>query len=631
MNKLRRWPVGVVLSALCTGIALVLVLDLIPFLRGGFGWQWPYSPVFARAFLFLVPLLVYLIGAWRIRRARLGVWLAWAFFGVIALSIAALLLRNDDVLYALFANTVSPVATGNHFAAAIIPWDTGTWRDWSALMVEYEPLIAHVPLAPPALPLLYEAANRTLAGVPSLAEAMQSPLFAYQCHNYTMLSFSPAKWASSWIGILMPLWAALALFPLHAVAMRLLGSVSARRAVLLFPILPSLLAFMPTWNVLYPLFSLSAFWALERGLSGHGGQRAWLVLSGVIVGLAVFVNFAFLPLLLLFGVYTLARYFVRERGQGVPLSAPVLAGVSIGIGAALVWAVYYAATGETFWGLLSASFGRHFRLDYEYLPWVWLNFWDWVLWTGLPLAVFWLAGLAAAAAQLRRRGQQGAPVPLLAGSLLITMLILVVSNFARGETGRVWLLFTPFLLLGAVDALPRLRTGVVVLAVAQAAWCAAVLIALASIQHRMVLPPSPPPAAEVAHTADADFSGLFRLEGWGAVQSDNAITLTLNWQAETRDLRPFYFSALLVSPDGTPLSSAQVWQPRDTLFPTTCWPLDQVISDQIVLPLPDNATRGDWWISLAAFPDQRAEERLAVTTPDGSTDDQVGLGPIAVE
>ena len=63
----------------------------------------------------------------------------------------------------------------------------------------------------------------------------------------------------------LPLWGALAVFPLCHIARRLNGVQGARLAVSWWPLVPALVLFAPTWNTLYPLFALVAFWLLLRG------------------------------------------------------------------------------------------------------------------------------------------------------------------------------------------------------------------------------------------------------------------------------------------------------------------------------------------------------------------------------
>jgi hypothetical protein len=163
---------------------------------------------------------------------------------------------------------------------------------------------------------------------------------------------------------------------------------------------------------------------------------------------------------------------------------------------------------------------------------------------------------------------------------------------------------------------------------------AALLIVLAStwnvIAADLTPPDRSPGAVNASRPANAQFDDAFQLVSWDAESDANAITLRLNWQADAAMTTTYWFSALLVGPDGAALPEAVVWQPLQTRYPTTCWRPGETIGDMISLPLPADAQAGEWWISLAAFGDEVGQERLPVTLSDGSADNQVGLGPVSV-
>jgi len=527
-------------------------------------------------------------------------------------------LRHDDIGYELFARTASGVTTGPHLAAAEIDWGAGDWRNWPAVMTGYQGRSVHVALSPPGLPLWYGLLNAIFDAVPDAANRLQLSLMPYQCSNYALLAYTPAEWASAWFGMLMPLWAALAVFPLYGVARRVIGAEAARWPLLWFPLIPALALFVPTWNTLYPLFSLSAFWLLLIGLEKRRGVLCFIA-AGLLTGLLTFANFSLVPLAGLLGFYTLLHY-------GRQWQKAVIVGLWFGVGFIALWLIYGLVTGLTPLDLLRVAFDEHLSLERPYIPWLWLHFWEWALLTGIPLIVLWLW----------TAWRQNGPPRLLAVALLLTMIALLLSGTARGETGRVWLFFSPFVLIVAGSAIrathaPPLRNGILITA-AQAA----LLIALAStwnvIGADLTPPDNPPGAVNASRPANAHFDGAFQLIGWDAESdtTEGAITLRLNWQADSAMTTPYWFSALLVGPDGAALPEAVVWQPLQTRYPTTCWRPGETVGDTISLPLPANAQAGEWWISLAAFGDATAQQRLPVTLADGAIDQQVGLGPVSV-
>ena len=597
-------------------VAALLLVDLIPFLRGGFGWQWPYIPMpVARVLPLMAVVLVYGAGAWLLLRRARGI-LLWSLAGAVALPLAALLIRSDSIVYELFARTASGSTTGPHLAAATIDW--GNWLNWPQTVAPFEGRSGHIVLSGPGLPLWYATLNTLFDALPSVADPLHRALVPLQCRNYDLLAYTPAQWASAWFGMLMPVWAALAVFPLFSVAKQLAGEASARLAVSWWPLVPALVLFAPTWNTVYPLLSLVAFWLLLRGLKQEWGA-VWLVLAGLLSGLLTFANFSLVPLLALFGFYTLIHdlWLAGRRWWH-----PVLAGLWFGAGLAVIWLIYGLASGLTPLDLLSFAMANHLILERPYLPWLWLHLWEWALFAGLPLVGLWLF--------------RAAKLKPLALALALTMLVLLLSGTARGETGRVWLFFAPFVLVAAAEGLAAYAGNTRRLWLALSAGQVALLLVIAATWDvinapDMSPPPEAPGAVAASRPAGAQFGNAFRLASWDAEVSAEAVRLFLNWEVQQAVTTPYWFAGLLVAPDGTLPQAPLVWQALDTRYPTTCWQPGEMVGDVIDLPLPDDPTSGEWWVSLSVFADKAdPEDRLRVQLPDGEADNQVGLGPVMV-
>jgi hypothetical protein len=175
---MKRGLLLIVISSLL--LALLLLFDAIPFLRGGFGWQWRYEPApLLRVLPLLAALVLYGLGAsWLLRREANKLLPAWAACGVLVLTLAALYVRSDDVLYELFIRTVSGLVTGPHMAGATVDWSN--WLDWPQAVGFFEGRSVHVLQSGPGLPLWYAALNTLLdahAGPPGIAQrpGLQDP------------------------------------------------------------------------------------------------------------------------------------------------------------------------------------------------------------------------------------------------------------------------------------------------------------------------------------------------------------------------------------------------------------------------------------------------------------------------
>ncbi len=635
-------------------IALVIGFDLTEWIRGGYGWRWNYDPAsLTRAIPVIVCAIIYALVGYNLlqRTTRPLVALVWAFMGTAILGFAVAYMQTGDAFYALFTRTASGLTTGPHWAAARIDWASGEWQDWTTVM---ETLGGHLGTSPPGLILLYGLLNDVSGHLPG-SESLYFNLLAQQCHNFDMLRYSQGEWVSAWFGMLMPVWAALTVFPIYGIVNRLrIGD--GRYAALWWALVPAVLSFAASWSTFYPFLSATAFYLLLIGLDSDGLRRGLgLFGAGIITGIALFSHFTFLPLLGMLGFYTLLRYWFYARGE-VPFLHTIGAGIPVAIGILLPWIIFMLAGGDSPIDILRASFDYHLDLDRPYWFWVWFHVWDWVLWTGVMLGALWLVGLWQG---WRTRNEKHASPPILALTLALTVFILTISGGTQGESGRIWLFLSPFVLVAALDGLNRIisdyaqrRQAFYVLTGAQILLTLVVAWSLNVIDTDLIAPPTAPQVA-TSTPLDVTFSAsngdTFRLIGWMGDTSRSSVAhevvLNLQWQNGAQMNTPYWFGAFLVPPEGDPTEPI-IWQPGtyldlasaddieavEVFYPTTCWAQGAIIGDTVRLPIPENYPPGEWWVSLAVFGDNTGQEgRLQVNFPDGTSDLQVGLGPVRID
>jgi hypothetical protein len=620
IRNMKSSKLPVVISFISLLITLAILMDLTPYLRGGYGWRWPYALL---PILPLLPLclgiIVYLAGAWWLirRTQRAFPVLLWALLGAVLIPVLALNAREGDAIAALFTRTTSLLGTGQHWAATHVDWTGGEWRSWTEVM---ERLGGHMTNVPPGAPLIFHEIETALPA--SLSLNLQRFLLPYQCQNFDLLSYTPGQWGSAVFGMLMPVWGALTVFPLYSVAKRI-SKTDARIAAVWWALVPAAASFSPSWSTLNPLLSITVLLLLMRGFERQRGYL-WFFASGLLSGTGLFINLALIPLPLFMGLYTL--FYYRTRG----IKSALVTGVLYSVGLVIPWIIFEWAGGQGFFDLLRTSMQFHLALDRPYWFWVWMHLWDWVMWTGFALALLWLAGLW----RWWRGGKIG-EFPLLGTALLVCMLILTISGTARGETGRVWLFFSPFMVVAAVDGLSRItdspRKSWPLVSAAQAVLLVVMVACLDVVTTNFTRPPAPPQTTvsqDVSATFGAD---AFQLTGWDAQYQNGAVDLHLRWQGLSQVTTPYWFTAILVAPDGQTLSF-DPWQPGgDSRYPTTCWLPGQTIGDEIRLLLPNAPEQGNWWISLAVYGDTSAPEgRLTVTQPGQPSDTQIGLGPVRI-
>lgn len=625
MHGRSRWVWGT--AAAITVVAAVFAFDLTPWVRGGFGWRWEYDPLpIGRWLIPILLTVVYIAGAATLltRNARLRVLIGWAIVSSIALALSVTAAHEGDALYGLFARTVSKLATGAHWLSVQVDWAGGEWRSWTSVMRESG---GHLSNLPPGLPMAYAALSGIFGASPSFSQSLSDVLLPYQCHNLDLIAYRPEQIASAAFGVLMPLWAALAVIPIAGITRRLSGDLPSRWAVLWWPLTPALMAFAGSLNTIYPLFTLAALYALIRALDASGGRRqlAWAAAGGLVTGMAAFSNFAFAPLPLILGLFALI-YGLGVKRHSVGLLAGI--GAAFGAGAVLPWALFGAATGLTPLDLLRTSFEFHLDLDRPYAFWTVMHVWDWLVWGGLGLAV--MAVVSALGARRKLDGGAALSAALVAGMILLTL-----SGTARGETGRVWLVFTPLLVLAGADGLRRITGPHIeswaLLSVSGSALALVLALSLPVVGTDLTPPPAQDAsaAARPAETAFVDDGRtVFQLVAWDAVQNGDSLDVQLTFNALVRSREAYYLGGVLVAPDGstTPSEAQQPVNANGTAVPATCWTPGAPLSVHMTQPLPSGLATDNAYLSLATYGAEPGEGPLS--TSDG--DVQVGLGPIAI-
>ena len=648
MANLRR-AVWIVLVSLMWAAALAL--NWAPQLRGSYGWRWHYGV--PRDLWRLAPLVLalsmYVIGGWWLaQRRRAAGLLAWTIVGSVALTTASLY-ANASPSFKLLAVTVSGVSGGWHYAATQITDLSATLRNWPHFMQQSTRFSTHMGISPPGLVAIYSIANQILEQSTAAANALGRPLRALQCHNFHLMDYSNAQLASAWLGMLMPVWSSLTVLPLYWMGRHLFDEQMARWGILWWPLVPGFLMFAPLPNTFFPLLAVTVFILLIKGL--RRGQAGWVFAAGALMSGMTFISFAFLPLILMAGLFVWGIWiaktslFVSSPVAHLAWRWPFLVGLWFGLGLSVVWVIFYLASGVPPWAILLEATTAHTALNRPYWPWLFLHAYDYGMFSGWPLAA--LAGLGVWRAAAKLCAKQ----PLSDGEMLIlaasaALLILDLSGALRGETGRILLFLTPFFLLAVAYALNAgasadARQSGWVLVVGQAVIIVVMVAFLRVIETEFDQEPPPaPPALTQIRPAPAIPSGAvlgaLRLNSFsGKIEQDmdaegrtqSFLVLELEWTSRGQVDIPYLVSLVPVAPDGQAANQSTLTQPLHGLYPTTCWlPGSGPIRDYIRIPLFESDQDGGWWVSLSLI-DGKTGEKVDVVMPDGARDDQVGLGP----
>lgn len=622
------------LLALSAGFGGAILVDLWPPLRGDYGWRWPYSlPEHLDQWLpSTFAILLYLLGAWWLTSQPRPHWqvMTWAYLGCAILPFI-FLARWGDPLYHQFTRVADGGVSGPHRIAMQYGPDTITdrlrhWTDEQKRFAE-EPVSIHAALAPPGLPLIYYWTGQFLESMPLIADPLGREFRTLQCHNLELAQNDNAEIAAASVGMLSPLWAGLAIFPLYSLGRRLLDSTRAQWAVLMWGLLPGLAIFTPVPNTVFPtLAMLCVFWlwlALEQD------SYPYAFGAGLVMGLLTFLNISMVPLILFCGWLALGYHvFLRPTA---PRTWSLQIGAVYALGIGVVWGAWMLYGGPNPYEILHASLAQHLELDRPYTPWLVLHFWDYGLFIGLPVFFFSIVALLRAINGWYT-DQTLTPMELITLAFGISLLILNLSGTARGETGRVWQFFFPFSLLMAISligSLVQFRW----LAGAQAAFGLVMILVIGAVGTGLTIPPTTPPTVESAQIIipmDTQFGDTIRLTGVGGTLEDHQLQLDLRWQTIQWPEQPYYVAVIPVGPDGKAYRESVVVQPFEGEYPTSCWQPYQEVIQRVTIPLEGDPPTGDWWVSLSLH-DYNTYDPLTVTLSDGTQDHQAGVGPIWVE
>lgn len=639
---MRRWVLAF------TAIFLVLLaFDVIPELRGGWGWRWPYAePERTSAVLVLwLVLLGYGIGVWALRRVAAALGWAHITYTVMSALVIALAVQNvrEDPFFMLFSHTVSPVQTGASTVSVRFLDEEGVnyaLNRWPDIMRESQGLtITHFTTSPPGKALVHYWLAEAIDPVTFISKPASQSLRQYQCSTLPVMEYNRGQMVSAGFGMLMPLWAGLAVIPIFIVARQLgAGIEHATRVIAWWPVVPSLLLFAPTWNTLYPLLAVSALALLIQGLRGN--NRIWVVGAGFIMSMMTFLNFAVLPLLGLYGAFTLLSWFFFLREEQ-PVWWPVQMGVYFGLGLVSVWAVFWFNTGFTPFDLLAVTFDTHLDIERNYWIWLVLHVYDMLMFAGWPLVALGVWGLWRAVARLRS-GETIHIVDVLTLSLVCTIVLLDLTGITRAESARIWLFFVPFILLAATEQFTQTSTNWDLPLLGGQLATVAVMSAVLPVVAFDMNPPVDgarddiPTIGQEFIAVDATFSagkasyaGVFALEGFQFVADPaaQAITVEIIWRGEEPTERPYQFEIVATAEneiDGVIISEPYYWYPQNENYLTTCWQDGDVVREVIVISVPPVSLPVQWMLQIRAIhPDSALEVHGDDTDNRGAV-----LGPV---
>jgi hypothetical protein len=604
---------------------VALLFDLIPLLRGNDEWRWPLRSLAVTARL-LIPMgtlgLYVLLSAWWLRRLerepvtrRAERWLI--FFVIVAaplvqLSLAAGVSRLP--LLEFFGPTVS-VHNSGYFTTAV------STPDLSSLLANFPAQMPSLPVHaqshPPGPVIAHWLSWQTFQAMPVLADALAMPLRTLQCHNPGLMALDNAQIASASLGMLLPLLGGLAAWPLYALARRISNVRVAAITALIFPVLPLFALWMSQWDQTYPLLLFVSLYIAHTGLERNSWRR--ILAAGVPLSIASFFSVGNMILMVIVGLYGVAVWVAGSRrvhstaDSGSRLKPAALAGlklaVAFALGCASIWLAYWLFYGVNPLSVIATGSRLAFESttgNRSYGVWLLGNPIDFAVFLGFPLVILLFYNL------IRRIPFPKSLWPL-AVATVGTLVVLWLSGLVRGEVGRLWMYFGPLFVLIAIGWHDE-RYSLLVTRYSSRVTVYVSLIALVAAQlfvmdTRWLVndsfldePPdrsvvlNPPP---MAFTTSAEFADQIALRGYAVNHKNDAIDLTLIWQALAQPRHAYTVFVHVFDRDGQQIGQ-QDNMPLRNQSPTSCWVPGEYVSDPYSIPWSANA-RGPFTVEVGLY------------------------------
>jgi hypothetical protein len=120
---------------------------------------------------------------------------------------------------------------------------------------------------------------------------------------------------------------------------------------------------------------------------------------------------------------------------------------------------------------------------------------------------------------------------------------------------------------------------------------------------------------QVEIESDAVFGDRFRLLGYDVRQAGDQMTVTLHWKALQRVDTAYQFFVHLIDPISEKLVAQADVMPYHWTYPTFWWEADEIVSDEITLPLA-GVPQGSYRLEIGVY-DPDSGERLPLSDGDG--------------
>lgn len=238
------------------------------------------------------------------------------------------------------------------------------------------------------------------------------------------------KSAALFNSVAVPFVSFFAIFPLYYLTKYLTNRMVAFRSALFFIFILSIIFFTPITDIILPVLGLSA---LYLAMTIQGKMKS---IAGVILSLGVFVSLSLVPYLFILFIYYGWLLLKKELSFRSVWDSMVY--VLLGFSSLPFFLLFLGYNSIEVAYVASQSLPA----SRPYLTWIFYTFYDFFIFSGIPLSALYLIGFQKLLNENKRL--QGL---ILAFSIVIVLLAL--SGAVQGEIGRIWVVFSPFIAIFA--------------------------------------------------------------------------------------------------------------------------------------------------------------------------------------
>ncbi len=425
--------------------SLCIVFDITPYLRGPApyppDWQWDYLFVntYSRMWLpiavSIISFLLYLKIEQKEKRMILKKeWKIILLF--IFLSIAfqfALLYFNRAGIFVLLHRIINPDLNG-YFSSSLSVDDLGIFlRNFNQNVLFLD---QHAQGHPPFSVLFFWIINKFFLITPFLFELIEKVNPQREDVLIEWRELLPnEKLGALFSMIFIPFLTSLAIYPLHRISKKLYGIKVALRTGFSYIFIPGVVLFIPINDVFISLFPLFSLWIFIEAISKS--SKVLFILSGLLFSVGLFFSLSLLPLLVVFVAYCIHTFWKQPKQIG---SAGLFFGFGFLVIPIILSFVGFNSVQVLFTIMSGLPESRH------YFPWVLYNLYDFLIFFGIGFGFVYFCMIGSF---IKNRNLKKLD-PVFLGTFIM-LLVLDLSGSVRGEVGRIWIPFMPFLLLPIVN------------------------------------------------------------------------------------------------------------------------------------------------------------------------------------